>query len=194
MKIYAISEADSVTTVARNLLGKVIFHRLANQEIRGRICQTEAYGADDPTSHSFRGSTKRNAPMFGPAGYSYVYLIYGMYYCLNVTCGPIGRGEAVLIRAVVPITQTSEWPNGGVIEGPGRVGRYFKLTTDDSGCDLSDGKLRLFVDSIHLIKYTRAARIGLSHPVAARQPDRFIAQKFSDDGLSKATGSATVAA
>ncbi len=84
--------------VAPQLLGALLIQPASG--VRLRIIETEAYMANDPASHSFRGRTRRNQPMFGPAGCWYAYFVYGMHWCLNVVTGPEGDGQAVLLRAV----------------------------------------------------------------------------------------------
>jgi DNA-3-methyladenine glycosylase len=91
---------------AKNLLGKILIHESLEGKTSGRIVETEAYkGPEDKAAHSSGGrQTKRNEIMFKQKGHAYVYLIYGLYYCFNVTTGSIpGKPEAVLIRALEPI-------------------------------------------------------------------------------------------
>src|SRR5437879_581850 len=89
---------------AQRLLGCELERTMPDvQVLRVRIVETEAYDETDPGSHSYRGRSERNAVMYGPAGFMYVYFVYGMHYCCNIATGPDGHGEAVLIRAVEPL-------------------------------------------------------------------------------------------
>jgi DNA-3-methyladenine glycosylase len=89
-----------VLQVARDLLGRVVVHDGADGSVAVRLTEVEAYaGERDPGSHAFRGRTPRNAVMFGRAGHVYVYFTYGMHWCMNLVCGPVGEASAVLLRA-----------------------------------------------------------------------------------------------
>lgn len=98
--------------------------------VGGPIVEAEAYRHDDPASHAFPGLTRRNAVMFGPPGRLYVYLSYGIHWCLNVVCGPEGLGAGVLIRALEPVHGVEEMRRRRgrhalreLTAGPGRVGQ-----------------------------------------------------------------------
>ncbi|MFE5864087.1 DNA-3-methyladenine glycosylase [Streptomyces virginiae] len=89
-----------VLTVAPDLLGRTLVRRTTDGPLELRITEVEAYeGESDPGSHAYRGRTARNASMFGPPGHAYVYFIYGMWFSLNLVCGPPGHASGVLLRA-----------------------------------------------------------------------------------------------
>ncbi len=98
----AFLKSDTLT-VAQRLIGVLLFHQSADGLAGGFIVETEAYlGPDDRASHASHGRTRRSETMFGPPGFAYIYLIYGMYNCLNVVTEPEGYPAAVLIRALEP--------------------------------------------------------------------------------------------
>ena len=101
--------------VARELLGKYLVHVSRGIERIGRIVEDEAYlGPHDLAAHSAKGLTPRTKVMFGPPGYAYVYMIYGMYYCMNVVTEREGHASAVLLRAIEPVKNVN-----GRTQGPG---------------------------------------------------------------------------
>ena len=151
--------------LAKALLGKF----LVFGDLRGKIVETEAYlSKNDPGCHASRGLTPRNAPMFGPAGYTYVYFIYGMYYCLNVVSGKIGEGEAVLIRALEPIQgidvmQKKRETNKieSLCSGPGRLCQAYGITKEHNNQSLLTGELQIH-NSREKPEIGISKRVGLS--------------------------------
>jgi DNA-3-methyladenine glycosylase len=90
--------------VARELLGKLIVRRKGRNQLAGRIVEVEAYlGAGDLAAHAAAGNTARNSVLWGPPGHAYVYFIYGVHYCLNISCLPDGEAGCILIRALEPV-------------------------------------------------------------------------------------------
>jgi DNA-3-methyladenine glycosylase len=131
------------TDVAPDLLGCVLWHDSPAGLVSVRLVEVEAYeGLADPASHAFRGQTARNAVMFGPPGYAYVYFTYGMHFCVNLVCGPAGRPEAVLLRA------------GEVTHGTPLAARRRRGRTADLSSDLAVGG----VDSSRKIREVDLAR------------------------------------
>lgn len=156
-------------TVAKQLLGAVLWTRIDNKYVAGRIVEVEAYlGSDDPACHAARGKTKRNAHMFEAGGVSYVYLIYGMYYCMNIVTEPKGIGAAVLIRAVDPIdgikVMEERRSSKHLTNGPGRLCRAFGIEKKHSGlCVLTSKEIGIVKDKkISEKSIITSPRIGIS--------------------------------
>lgn len=170
--------------VARLLLGKILVRKTPERKlIAGRIVEVEAYlgphrKAADPAAHTHRGPTPRNQVLFGPAGHAYVYFIYGMYSCMNVSCEREGRGGGVLIRALEPVAGLEQMArNRGLApgvaareltSGPGRLCQALEITRSaDNGLDLLDPKssLQLRDDGTRAGRVLVTARIGIRHAV-----------------------------
>lgn len=134
-------------TVARDLLGRTLVRMLDGQRLAGRISEVEAYiGEDDLASHAARGLTPRNRPMYGPGGLSYVYLIYGMYHCLNVVTEEEGFPAAVLIRAIQPLeglalmeSRRPGRPLRSLTDGPAKLCQALAIDRRLDSCDLIAG-------------------------------------------------------
>ena len=146
--------------VAREILGKLLVHRTGGFVRIGRIVEVEAYlGPHDKASHSSRGITPRTRTMFGPPGHAYVYLIYGMYSCMNVVTEPEGHGSAVLIRAVEPVLNLL-----GPGNGPGRLSRAMQIDRSSNGADLTEGSLTICSDGTTLAEsIVRRPRVGVDY-------------------------------
>lgn len=118
--------------VAQNLLGKHLVHVTGGRERVGRIVEVEAYlGPHDLAAHSARGLTPRTKVMFGPPGHAYVYLIYGMYHCMNVVTQREGVASAVLLRAIEPVKNIE-----GRTQGPGLLCNAMSIDRKLNGRDL----------------------------------------------------------
>ncbi|MFD1711841.1 DNA-3-methyladenine glycosylase [Ottowia sp. GY511] len=132
--------------LARTLIGAT----LLVDGVGGTIVETEAYDASEPAAHSHRGPTPRNAVMFGPPGHAYVYLSYGMHWCLNFVCREPGHGAGVLIRALAPMIgiDTMRERRGLQDErllcaGPGRLGQALGITQEHNGLPLDRAPFQL---------------------------------------------------
>jgi len=136
--------ARDAPDVARDLLGKVLVVERGGTDVSGRIVETEAYMRNDPASHSFNGPTPRNTAMFGPPGHLYVYRSYGVHWCANVVTGAARDGQAVLIRALLPVagleamrTRRAGRPDRDLCNGPGKLCAALGIDGDDDGIDLT---------------------------------------------------------
>lgn len=172
--------------VAREMLGKVLVHHRKGERLSGRIIEVEAYlGLDDPASHAFRGRTSANAVLFGPPGVAYVYFIYGMHDCLNISCLPEGEPGGVLIRALTPVEGIATMARlRGLPEnakpqqltgGPGKLCQALGITrATHNGMDVTKPGSSLHIEDHgnHPGRIEITPRIGISK--AKEQPLRFL--------------------
>ena len=146
--------------VAQELVGKYLVHVSGGVERVGRIVETEAYlGAHDLAAHSSRGLTPRTKTMYGPPGHAYVYMIYGMHYCMNTITEPEGHASGVLLRAMEPIRNIEGTPRG-----PGLLCRALHIDRRHNGHDLLSRELYLAApDDAPPITIVRRPRIGVDY-------------------------------
>jgi DNA-3-methyladenine glycosylase len=136
----------SVHEVAPELIGATFLFRGAG----GIVVEVEAYHHTEPAAHSYGGETKRNAVMFGPAGYVYVYRSYGIHWCINFVCEPAGSASAVLIRALEPteglaaMRRRRHTPDARLLcSGPGRLTEALGITHAQNGFALDEAPFEL---------------------------------------------------
>jgi len=174
--------------VSRDLLGKVLVRRERKELLAARIVEVEAYlGENDLAAHAAVGRTARNAVLFGPPGYAYVYFIYGNHYCLNVSCLPDGVAGGILFRALEPLSGIEEMArlrgislDGNrdlreLTSGPGRLAEAFGITRErDNGKDLTSRDADLFIgdDGYRVRRILTTTRIGITK--AAELPLRYV--------------------
>ena len=158
--------------VAPDLLGMHLVRRVEGRTMIGRIVEVEAYlGPPDLAAHSAKGLTKRTSVMYGPPGYAYVYLIYGMYHCLNVVTGPGLHASAVLLRALEPVSGIE-----GTTNGPGRLCRALEIDLRLYGHDLEKDGLTVVrpPEPQPPFKVATSPRIGVDYAKEwALEPLRF---------------------
>jgi DNA-3-methyladenine glycosylase len=176
--------ARDARTLAPLLLNKVLVHHDPDVgRLMARIVEVEAYaGAEDPGSHGFRGRTKRNATMFGPAGYLYVYFTYGMHWCANVVAGDEGTCSAVLLRAAAPMTgldamhlrRPAARKDAELCSGPARLTQALGITGEHDGTNLVRGAVRILDDGVPPPRRPGVtARVGLRVGRGDEHPWRF---------------------
>lgn len=155
----------STLKVAKELLGKILVRKVGRKTQRGLIVETEAYiGPADKASHASRGKTPRTEAMFGEPGFWYIYLIYGMYHCLNIVTEERDYPAAVLIRAIQPLDKKISHK---IANGPGKLCRYFKIDKSLNKTPAFGPRAKLYIEDTGLkIKprqIVKSQRIGVDY-------------------------------
>lgn len=177
--------------VSREVLGKLIVRRAGRKIISGRIVEVEAYlGAGDLAAHAAAGNTARNAVLWGPPAHAYVYFIYGIHYCLNISCLPDGEAGCILIRALEPVSSITAMAKARELQdldfstsrdlrklasGPGRLAEALGITRPrDNGKDMvsADSDLQVADDGFRVGKIAIGPRIGITK--SADMPLRYV--------------------
>lgn len=187
---YSFYESFTTIELAKHLLGCELVHDSPAGTTSGIIVETEAYLFDDPACHAFNKRTPRTEPMFGSPGTIYMYLIYGMYQCINVVSNVTGVGEAVLIRALEPVrgiqlmqerrrdnkADSSTFSNKNLCNGPGKLVISMGLTKEEfNNKTLMEDRLYLLPSTNLDIEINTSPRIGIN--VGKELPYRFSINK-----------------
>lgn len=177
--------------VSRELLGKLIVRREGRKVLSGRIVEVEAYlGTDDLAAHAAAGRTARNSVLFGPPGHAYIYFIYGVHYCLNISCLPEGEAGCILVRALEPVTGIQEMAKARGLEdldftsarnlwrlasGPGKLCEALGIIRSrDNDKDMVSPRsdLQVMEDGWQVEKVAVTPRIGITK--SAEMPLRYV--------------------
>jgi DNA-3-methyladenine glycosylase len=177
--------------VSRELLGKLIVRRDGRKQLAGRIVEVEAYlGAGDLAAHAAAGHTARNAVLWGPPGHAYVYFIYGVHYCLNISCLPAGDAGCILIRALEPVSGIADMAKARELadldltsmrdlrklaSGPGKLCEALGITRPrDNDKDMlsPDSDLQVMSDGFRVEEVAVTPRVGITK--AAELPLRYV--------------------
>ncbi|MBQ3404921.1 MAG: DNA-3-methyladenine glycosylase [Oscillospiraceae bacterium] len=163
--------------IARALLGKKLVRTTDEGVTAGYIVETEAYmGKADPAAHSYKGMSERVRVQYGPQGMSYIYMIYGAHYCFNITTGPIGRPEAVLVRALEPCEGLELMEKRrrttklfSLCSGPGKLCKAMDITKAQYGTDLCNIHSGLYIcEGIVPEKTVASKRINIDYAGEAK--------------------------
>ena len=177
--------------VGRELLGKIIVRTERSKLLAGRVVEVEAYlGAGDAAAHAAAGRTQRNHVLFGPPGHAYVYFIYGVHYCLNISCMPEGEAGCVLIRALEPLTGVPEMARARdlnpldptsvrdlrkLLSGPGKLCEALGITRmrdNDKDMLSPQSDLQVRDDGFSPVEILATQRIGITK--SADMPLRYL--------------------
>ncbi len=180
-------DPDTIS-LARRLLGCELVHETAEGITSGIIVETEAYLTDDPACHAYKRRTARVEAMYGEPGTAYVYQIYGMYYCFNVVSNVSGVGEAVLIRALEPVSglDLMEFRRGNsrfsssrkfkekeLCSGPGKLVQAMGIRKNQTFHDLTEGPLYIREGADRSFEVKTSTRIGIAEGKGHNLPYRF---------------------
>ena len=167
-------------SIAKNLLGYTFIHESEEGKTAGIIVETEAYLQDDPACHAYRKKSVRNAPMFGKAGTIYVYQIYGMHFCVNISTNQEDIGEAILIRALEPTeglvlmetrrlktSKLTQMKPKDLCSGPGKLVQAMGIHKRMNDWHILDSGLKIIPPEIQMPdnEITTTTRIGITHGI-----------------------------